>query len=432
MKRLNLRFLLGIIAVGMLSLVAGCNQADKDVAPAKIKNNPVVATSDVVKTLPGGRVVVDLLKNDRISTNAGITLLKDYLKKGSAEFIKQGVVMYTPNDSTPGTDTLAYTICPPGQPCDTGAVQIAITPNIPDTTKGATPDFATTKPGISIGIDVLKNDNFGDSTNQDSSQKLVEIVQSPKNGSTTVANGYYVTYTPNQGFTGKDWFVYGVRKRNANDYLGYGVVTITVKDSSSNQGCTVKAVSDTSVVHNDTLTSNGTYIYIDVLSNDELCNKQLTQAVINNGGFNDVSFENNRLKIKVFSGDESNGSRTVRYALKENGVSKSEADVQITFQTGSSGCIVRAMDDTLIVKHDTLSANGTYIYVDVLSNDEQCNEQLKKVIVNNAGFNDVSFENGLMKIKMYATDPKKTYTLRYSLEFREAIKSQADVKIIVQ
>lgn len=431
MKKLNIRFLLVIITVGIINLIVGCNQADKDVVPAKIKNNPVVATSDVVKTLPGGRVVVDLLKNDRISANAGISLLKNYLKKGSAEFIKQGIVMYTPNDSTSGTDTLAYTICPPGQPCDTGAVQIAIIPNIPDTIKGAAPDFATTKPGIPVGIDVLKNDNFSDSTNQDSSQKRVEIVQPSKNGSTTVANGYYVIYTPNQGFTGKDWFVYGVRKRNANDYLGYGVVTITVKDSSS-QGCIVKAVNDKSVVHNDTLTSNGSYIYIDVLSNDELCNKQLTQVVTNNGGFNDVSFENNRLKIKVFSGDESNGPRTVRYALKENGVSKSEADVQITFQTGTNGCIVRAMDDTLTVKHDTLSNNGTYIYVDVLSNDEQCNNQLTQAVINNGGFNDVSFENGFMKIKMYATDPKKTYILRYSLEFREAIKSQADVKIIVQ
>lgn len=433
MIKVRFSFLLAVITGGLLSLIASCNQADKDVVPAKVKSNPVIATNDNVQTLPGGRVVIDLLKNDQIAANSSISLLKEYLKKGTAEFIKQGVVMYTPADSSTGTDTLAYTICPPGQPCDTGAVKISISNQLPDsTTQGINPDFATTLPDQPVGIDVLQNDHFSDSTN--GVNRTVDIIENPKNGTTSVANGYFVTYTPNQGFKGTDWFVYGVKEGTSNNYVGYGVATITVQDTTNNgggNGCTITALNDTITVSEDSLTSNGTDVYIDVLSNDSLCNQQLTQEVTNNGGFNDVSFVNGRLKVKVYPGDGSNGARTVSYALKENGVTKASADVSILFNTDSSNCVVSANSDSLNIQQNSLASGGTYKYIDVLNNDELCNQQLTYEITSTGGFNDVSFENGRIKVKLYSSDVG-TFTIRYALKQNNAIKSETDVTVVIQ
>jgi len=524
----NFRFLALLLVLGLLSLFTGCNLADKDVNPTEQRNNPVIATNDKVQVKPGSGVIIDLFKNDQITTSSSVTLLKDYLKKGTAEFIQQGVVLYTPKDST-GTDTLAYTICPPGQPCDTGAVAIFIGPNVSDTAQGAMPDFVTTTPGQSVGIDVLKNDKFSDSTSQDSSTRVVDIVQSPNFGSTNVGNGYYVTYTPNQDFQGTDRFVYGVRNANANNYLGYAVVTVTVKDSTNN-GCTIKAVDDhytlnkdsiaangqhfyfdvlandslcspntqyeivgayanlspsfvngklqiflnrptntgdsisviyklirgtqTSqakvsigftgdvsicavaanddmyTVNQDSLSQNGTYIYVNALANDELCNTQATPIIINNGGFNDVSFVNGQLKVKMFATDQA-GTYTVRYALKENGISKSEANISIQVN-GTAGCTIASADDQFNIRQDTLSQNGTYVYINVLANDEVCNTQVTPIVVDNGGFNDVSFVNNHLRIRLYLTDPKRTYTVRYALKENGSVRSESDVKITIQ
>ncbi len=430
MIKTNFRFFALLVVLGLMTLFTGCNQADQDINPTEQRNNPVIATDDKVQVKPGSGVVIDLFQNDKITTSAGVTLIEEYLKKGTAKFIKQGVVLYMPTDSS-GTDTLAYTICPPGQPCDTGAVEITIGPDIPDTTQGAMPDFATTSPDQSVGIDVLANDKFGDSTNQNTSNQVVDIVQNPANGNTVVDNGYYVTYTPNQGFKGTDQFVYGVRNANSNSYLGYGVVTVTVQDSTNGNDCVIEAVDDSSSVRQDSLGQNGTYTYVDVLNNDELCNTQAEPVVIDNGGINDVSFVNGQLRVKLYSTDQS-GTYIVDYALKENGVEKARAKVNITVLEGTSGCTITSLDDELNVQQDSLSQNGTYIYVDVLANDELCNTQAEPVVIDNGGFNDVSFVNGQLRVKIYPTDQTGIYTIRYALKEDGVVKVESDVKITVQ
>ncbi|HAS43813.1 MAG TPA: hypothetical protein DCS93_25250 [Microscillaceae bacterium] len=427
----NFRFLALLLMLGLLSLFTGCNLADKDVNPTEQRNNPVIATNDKVQVQLGGGVVIDLFKNDQITTSSSVSLLKDYLKKGTAEFIKQGVVLYTPKDSS-GIDTLAYTICPPGQPCDTGAVEITIGPNASDTAQGAMPDFVTTTPGQSVGIDVLQNDKFSDSTSQDSSTRVVDIVQSPTNGSTRIDNGYYVTYTPNQGFQGTDRFIYGVRNANANNYLGYAVVTITVKDSSGNGGCTIKAVADHYTLNIDSIDTGGQHFYFDVLANDSLCSPNTQYEVVGAYANLSPSFVNGKLKIFLNRPTNSTDSISVIYKLIR-GTETSQTTVSLGFTGDVSTCAVAANDDQYAVSGDSLSTGtsvGQYVYFNVLANDEACNQNLDLIITNTGGLNEAPiFENNQLKVKLYPTDGN--VTIKYGLKKNGVILDEADVNISV-
>lgn len=428
MIKVNFRFLPALILVTLLGLIASCNRIDKDINPDSQPNNPVIATDDATQVFPGSRVVIDLLKNDKITTSASISLLKDYLKRGTATFIKQGVVLYTPNDSS-GIDTLAYSICPPGQPCDTGAIKITIsgdTSNNP--CFGAMPDFASVKTGDSVNIFVLNNDSFCDSTATDSSSnnnRVVDIVESPKNGNVKIT-GTYLTYSPNQGFNGTDWLVYGVRNATSNTYLGYGVTTIFVGDSTNNpnDSCTIKALDDYYTASSDSISPNGQYIYVDVLANDSLCGTTANYTVVGTYGNPFPTFENGRLK--VFLGSNNTDSITVRYRLtKGNQTSEANAYIKVT-QNGN--CQVTATHDTYAMSADSIPTAGKYYYFDVLANDELCNDSPGTIVTINGGLNTPPvFENGKLKVKLYPTNG--TVQLQYGLTKNGGIVYEANVNI---
>jgi hypothetical protein len=286
---------------------------------------------------------------------------------------------------------------------------------------------------------VLQNDRFCDSTAtdstvNDSSSRVLEIVESPTNGNVTV-KGNYLTYVPNQGFKGTDQLIYGVRNASANNYLGYGVATIFVGDSTSNpqdttSNCTPQALNDSYTFSGDSLSSQGQYVYLNVLQNDSLCNDSLGKIIINNGGLNTPPvFENDQLKVKLYPTD---GTVQLQYGLTQNGNTVSQAFVTINVtQTDSSNCIVNANSDSFSVQKDSLASGGTYKYIDVLSNDELCNQQFTYEITNTGGFNDVSFENGRIKVKLYSSDVG-TFTIRYALKQNNAIRSETDVTVVIQ
>src|ERR1041384_2776429 len=72
---------------------------------------------------------------------------------------------------------------------------------------GPIPDWYRTAENQAIRMDVLKNDRFCDATVDLAS---LEIGQQPENGKLAVENGK-ITYTPNAGFNGFDYFFYKVK-----------------------------------------------------------------------------------------------------------------------------------------------------------------------------------------------------------------------------
>lgn len=427
-------FLPAITLVALLGLIASCNRIDKDINPDTNQGkNPVIATDDAARVLPGGSVIIDLLKNDKITTSANISLLEGYLKKGTAKFIKQGVVLYTTNASS-GTDVLAYTVCPPGQPCDTGAINITISSdssNVP--CAGALPDSARTYPSTPVDVFVLQNDRFcdstatTDSTASDSSNRVLEIVDSPKNGQVTV-KGHYLTYTPNQGFKGVDQLVYGVRNSTNNNYLGYGIATIVVGDSTSTPQdtthCQPRALDDRYDFSGDSLSSNGQFVYLNVLQNDTLCNDSTGKIIINNGGLNTPPvFENNQLKVKLYPSD---GTVQLQYGLTKNGTTVSQAFVTINISKSDS-CQLNAVSDSSNVSN--VPANGQWVTVDILANDNLCGVSPNNIEKSTVQANTNAYFEG-NNLKVFVDTSKQVFTVTYKIRNTSNNQtSQADLVI---
>ena len=432
MRVRNFRFLALLVLLGLLSLFTGCNLIDKDVNPTEQRNNPIIVTNDEVVVLPGGRTLIDLFKNDKITTSANVTLLKDYLKKGTAEFIKQGVVLYTAQDSS-GIDTLAYTICVPGQPCDTGAVKITITTDsTTGTCAGAVSDFAKLEPGQTVNLNVLANDHFCDSTTTDSSDYAVDIIRSPAQG-TAVVNGPFVIYTAKQDFQGADWMIYGARRAGSNTYVGYGIINLLIGSNSTNpDSCTIKAVADNYTLNADSMATGGSYYYFDVLANDSLCTPNTQYEVV--GSYANISptFENGKLKLFLNRPTSTADSVGVTYKLTR-GNQTSQTTVLIGFTGNVFGCNVVANNDNYTVLGDSLNTNASgdlYLYFDVLQNDELCNQTFDLVVTNTGGLNEAPvFENNKLKVKLFSTD--RNVVLNYALKEDGIIKTEAQVMINV-
>ncbi|EAY26584.1 Ig-like domain-containing protein [Microscilla marina] len=410
------QFLPAFVLVALLGLIASCNRIDKDINPATSQGNtPAIATNDVAQAFPGSSVVIDLIKNDKITTSSNVSLLQGYLKRGSAKFIKQGMVLYTPNDST-GTDTLAYTVCPPGQPCDTAAVKITISADsITRPCFGAVPDIAQTTLGKSVEVFVLQNDRLCDSTASDTSnlKKVVEIVESPKNGSANVTvGGISLTYLPQSGFKGVDQLIYGVRNASTNNYLGYGVVTIFVGDSTVNPQdttthCVPKAMNDNYTISGDSLPANGKYVYLNVLSNDTLCNDSLNKIILNNGGLNTPPvFENNQLKVKLYPSDS---TVILQYGLTKNGNTVSQATVSIRIQ---KPCQLQAVSDSAQVSN--VPPSGQWMTIDVLANDHLCSVAASNISKNIVQQNTNAYFEG-NNLKVFVDTSKQTFTVTYKI-----------------
>lgn len=432
MRVRNFRFLALLLLLGLLSLFTGCNLIDKDVNPTEQRNNPVIVTNDEVVVLPGGRALIDLFKNDKITTSANVTLLKDYLQKGTAEFIKQGVVLYTAQDSS-GIDTLAYTICVPGQPCDTGAVKITITTDTTTgTCAGAVVDFAKLEPGQTVDLNVLANDQFCDSTTTDSSDYTVDIIRSPTQG-TAVVNGPFVIYTAKQDFQGADWMIYGARRSGSNSYVGYGIINLVVGNNTSNpDSCTIRAVADNYTLNVDSMATGASYYYFDVLANDSLCTTNTQYEVV--GSYANISptFENGKLKLFLNRPTSTTDSVGVTYKLTR-GNQTSQTTVLIGFTGNVFGCNVVANNDSYTVSGDTLNTNssgGQYLYFDVLQNDELCNQTFDLAVTNTGGLNEAPvFENSKLKVKLFPTDGN--VVLNYALKEDGVIKTEAQITINV-
>jgi len=98
-------------------------------------------------------------------------------------------------------------------------------------TPNAVADLTTTDENTSVTIDVLDNDDFG---NDGPNNGQIIVTENPSNGVATVNNNGtptnptddFITYTPNQGFSGTDQFSYEITDEDGE--TSETVVTITV------------------------------------------------------------------------------------------------------------------------------------------------------------------------------------------------------------
>ncbi|SHN32440.1 Ig-like domain-containing protein, partial [Chitinophaga sp. CF418] len=129
---------------------------------------------------------------------------------GSVVVNADGTYTYTPAAGYTGTDNFNIVIS------DGKGGTTTVTVNITVTAKTSTPpvaadDKAETKANTPVTIEVLTNDNAGNSSLDEES---VTIVNQPAHGTVKVNEDGTVVYTPDAGYTGEDVFTYHVANTN--------------------------------------------------------------------------------------------------------------------------------------------------------------------------------------------------------------------------
>ncbi len=212
-------------------------------------NQAPVATDDAVGTLIGTPVDINIMENDSDPdgdeiTFGGLTVLPS---NGSALPNPDGTITYVPNTGFIGTDCFEYQICDPAGLCDTAQVCVTIEPLI-----NAEPDVSFTPINTPVDIPVLDNDEGLDLT--------VTSVTQPENGTVVVNPDGTITYTPNEDFTGDDYFTYQICDSFGNcDETVVGVNVFDPEITGNNPP----------MANNDTATTDpNTPVVIPVLDND--------------------------------------------------------------------------------------------------------------------------------------------------------------------
>lgn len=177
-------------------------------------NNPPTAVDDIYSFEPGTVAELNLLSNDS-DMDGNLILISSSTDPlaGTLSIDSLGVGTFTPPDSTNTDYLFLYSICDNGVPilCDTaivlinyGSIDTTVTP--PDTIDlpliEANPDIVQTAVNNPILIPVLAND-IGEGI-------MITGFDPPLNGTidSDISNGFL--YTPNQDFTGMEYFFYTI------------------------------------------------------------------------------------------------------------------------------------------------------------------------------------------------------------------------------
>jgi hypothetical protein len=218
-------------------------------------NTPPLVVDDTATTEVDTAVTVNVLANDSDpdgSIDAASLVVSAAPASGSAAANADGTITYTPAPDFVGQDMLRYTVAD-----DVGdrsvEAQVSITVTGVGNPPIASDDIATTTTNTPVEIFVTMNDD-GNGFLLTASDLIIETP--PANGSAVTGIGS-ILYTPDQGFTGVDTFVYSVS--NALFLRDSATVTVTVNPPTN-----------TPPVANPDMTNTtpGASITVNVVAND--------------------------------------------------------------------------------------------------------------------------------------------------------------------
>ncbi|WP_146244201.1 Ig-like domain-containing protein [Curtobacterium sp. MCBD17_032] len=215
-----------------------------------------VATADTAAGKASQTVTIaaaTLLGND---AGTGLTVTKvTGAAHGTATLGTDGSVVYTPERGFSGTETLTYTVTDASRQSTTATITVVIGPM-------AMRDSATATAGSTLTVStadgVLANDRGSDLT--------AAVDQRPAHGTLVLAADGSYTYTPADGFSGKDTFTYTATDGSGN--TSTGLVTVTVEPRTGDDTLTTVA-GQPLVVTSGSLTGNdsGVGLVVTAVSN---------------------------------------------------------------------------------------------------------------------------------------------------------------------
>ena len=160
------------------------------------------ANADSVTTGQNIPVTINVLSNDVAGdgTINSVTILSAPAH-GTATLNGNNIV-YTPNSSYTGSDSLTYKITDSNNKTANATVTVSIVPVQAPTAQN---DNAATAKNTSITLDVIANDSPGNSA-----ITTIAITGNPSHGTVTVNSDKTLTYDPTNGYTGTDSFSYTI------------------------------------------------------------------------------------------------------------------------------------------------------------------------------------------------------------------------------
>lgn len=192
--------------------------------------NPPVANNDIIVTINGQAVVINVSGND-YDIDGGIIFTSPitFTSNGTISLNLDGTFYYVPDDGFIGVDSFIYITCDIENNCTEAIVYITVLPdpNLPI----AGNDYESTIVNTGINGNVLTND--ADPNGGALVINTTPLID-PLNGTVTINPDGSYTYIPNDGFIGTDTFTYEVCDEDGN--CTTATVTIVVGPDSGNGG----------------------------------------------------------------------------------------------------------------------------------------------------------------------------------------------------
>ncbi|WDE06094.1 tandem-95 repeat protein [Thalassomonas viridans] len=322
-------------------------------------NTPPLAVNDNYATDKNTALVADgteapgLLANDSDADNNTLALqlpLIEDVSNGQLTVGADGFFTYTPNDDFSGIDTFVYAISD-GQG-GTAQASVTIAVEVINTDPVANDDSYETEENSPLIVDgnalpgVLENDTDA----ENDILKVSGIIDDVTNGTLTLAEDGFFTYTPDQDFFGSDSFVYAVEDgRGGTARAGVQLTIIQINSPP------VALDDDVSLDEDQEIT-------IDVLANDsdedgDPLTVTLAGPLSDNGG--ELTLAGDMIDYKP--AENFNGIDSFSYLIDDGHDHIVSAIVTLAINPVN--------DDPLAVDDEFTLATGTSATLDVLSND---------------------------------------------------------------
>jgi len=186
--------------------------------------------SNINQTLVNSAVTGSLVTNAYVPVNSVFSILTN-AQHGSFTLNAVGTYTYTPTTGYIGKDTVSYQVCEPAPnstKCYTSVLTVVVSPTLVNTII-VQDDNATTPINTAVQMCIKCNDSnpYGNTLGAPS------IVTQPTNGAVVVNADGTVTYTPTNGYTGKDMYTYSVCDNNSLQACGTATAYITVTPAAT-------------------------------------------------------------------------------------------------------------------------------------------------------------------------------------------------------
>ena len=316
--------------------------ATVDVDVTTVNESPVAA-DDTATTEQNTAVDINVLANDVDPEGDPLTVTLDQQgANGTAVVNQDGTITYTPVDGFTGADTFTYQISDGTNPAVTATVNVDVT--APNESPIAVDDTATTVGNTAVDINVLANDSDpeGDALN-------VAINRQGGNGTAVVNQDGTITYTPVDGFTGADNFIYQIDDGTNPAVTGIVNVDVTVPNQAP-------------VALDDTATTVGnTAVDINVLTNDSDLEGDALAVTINEQGLNGTVTVNEDSTITYTPNNGFIGFDRFTYQIDDGTNPAVTATVNVDVTAPNQAPV--AVDDTATTEQNTA------VNINVLGND---------------------------------------------------------------